>query len=100
MIDYDRRDDVLDVTYTGTRIRFRGRGYASEVTLRDIRAHGWKVHPICPFTVDYLDDHPEFADPRVWPVTSAALSPSSSPDPEIDQPAEVAAEPRPGSASG
>jgi predicted GNAT family acetyltransferase len=68
VIDYDRRGDVLDITYTGTRIRFRGRGHASEVTrqaLEDIRAQGWKVHPICPFTVDYLDAHPEFADLRV-----------------------------------
>ena len=33
--------------------------------LEDIRAQGWQVHPICPFTVDYLDTHPEYADLRV-----------------------------------
>ena len=31
----------------------------------DIRANGWRVHPICPYTVSFLDSHPEYADLRV-----------------------------------
>ena len=61
-------DDVLDITHTRTRMRWRGRGLAGKVTtaaLEDIRANGWRVHPICPFTVSFLDSHPEYADIRV-----------------------------------
>jgi predicted GNAT family acetyltransferase len=68
VITYVRRGDVLDVTHTRTRIRWRGRGLAGKVTtaaLEDIRANGWRVHPICPYTVSFLDSHPEYADIRV-----------------------------------
>ena len=68
VINYGRRDDVLDITHTRTRIRWRGRGLAGKVTiaaLEDIRANGWRVHPICPYTVSFLDSHPEYADIRV-----------------------------------
>ena len=68
VIDFVREGDVLEVTHTGTRIRFRGRGFASQVTqqaLEDVRAQGWQVQPVCPFTVSYLDAHPEYADLRV-----------------------------------
>ena len=43
-------------------------GLASKVTtaaLQDIRDNGWRVHPICPFTVSFLDNQPEYADLRV-----------------------------------
>ena len=49
-------------------MRWRGQGLAGKVTtaaLEDIRANGWRVHPICPFTVSFLDSHPEYADLRV-----------------------------------
>ena len=68
VINYGRRDDVLDITHTRTRVRWRGRGLAGKVTtaaLADIRANGWRVHPICPYTVSFLDSHPEYADVRV-----------------------------------
>ena len=68
VIIYVRRGDVLDITHTRTRIRWRGRGLAGRVTtaaLEDIRANGWRVHPICPYTVSFLDSHPEYADIRV-----------------------------------
>ena len=68
VINYVRRGDVLDVTHTRTRIRWRGRGLAGKVTiaaLEDIRANDWQVHPICPYTVSFLDSHPEYADVRV-----------------------------------
>ena len=68
VIDFDRQEDILEVTHTGTRIRFRGRGFAGQVTqqaLEDIRTQGWQVRPVCPFTVSYLDAHPEYAELRV-----------------------------------
>ena len=68
VIDFVRDENVLEITHTGTRIRFRGRGFAGEVTrqaLEDLRAQDWQVKPRCPFTVDYLNSHPEYADLRV-----------------------------------
>ena len=68
VVVYVRRGDVLDITHTRTRIRWRGRGLAGKATtaaLEDIRANGWRVHPICPYTVSFLDSHPEYADLRV-----------------------------------
>ena len=68
VINFVRRDDVLDITHTRTRIRWRGRGLAGKVTttaLEDMRVQGWQVHPICPYTVSFLDQHPEYADVRV-----------------------------------
>jgi uncharacterized protein len=67
VIHFDRTDDVVDITYTGTKRRHRGHGFASSITkqaLDDIRAEGWKVRPTCSFTATYLDEHPEYADLR------------------------------------
>ncbi len=65
--NFVRSGDVVDITHTRTRQRFRGRGFAGKVTeaaLADIRAQGLKVRATCPFTVDYLHSHPEYADLR------------------------------------
>jgi predicted GNAT family acetyltransferase len=67
VIDFRRRGDVLTVTHTGTEPPWRGHGLASETTrqaLEDVRAKGLRVHPVCPFTVDYFDQHPEVQDLR------------------------------------
>lgn len=67
VIDFRRRGDVLVVTHTGTEPAFRGRGLAGAATalaLEDVRARGLRVEPLCPFTVDYFDAHPEVADLR------------------------------------
>jgi len=67
VIDFFRDGDVLVVTHTGTRIGFRGRGFASQITsqaLDDVRAEGWQVRPRCSFTIDFLDEHPEYAGLR------------------------------------
>jgi predicted GNAT family acetyltransferase len=67
VIDFNRIGDVVDISYTGTKRRHRGQGFAGSVTrhaLNDIRAEGWKVRPSCSFTASYLDDHPEYADLR------------------------------------
>ena len=68
VMDYHRHGDVLTIIHTGTVPASRGRGMAGELTeqaMADIRARGWRVHPVCPFTVEYLDDHPEYDDLRV-----------------------------------
>jgi predicted GNAT family acetyltransferase len=68
VMDYYRHGDVLTITHTGTQPASRGRGLAGELTekaLADVRAQGWRVHPVCPFTVEYLDAHPEHDDLRV-----------------------------------
>jgi predicted GNAT family acetyltransferase len=68
VVNYARRGNILDINHTRTRIRWRGRGLAGKLTtaaLADIRAQGWQVHPICPFTVSFLDQHPEYAELRV-----------------------------------
>jgi predicted GNAT family acetyltransferase len=68
VMEYQRRGEVLIITHTGTRPASRGRGRAAELTqqaLADVRAQGWRVHPVCPFTVEYLDAHPEYDDLRV-----------------------------------
>jgi uncharacterized protein len=67
VIDFNRAGDVVDITYTGTKRRHRGQGFAAAVTkhaLDDIRAKGWKVQPSCWYTAKYLDDHPEYAELR------------------------------------
>ena len=67
VIDFRRQGDVLVVTHTGTEPRWRGRGLAGETTrlaLEDVRAAGLRVTPVCPFTADYLDQHPDVADLR------------------------------------
>jgi uncharacterized protein len=67
VINYVRRSDVLDITHTRTRMRWRGRGLAGKVTtaaLEDVRSQGWRVHPICAFTHSFLDAHPEYRDIR------------------------------------
>ena len=68
VIGFNRIGDVVDITYTGTKRRHRGKGFAGSVTrhaLDDIRAEGWKVRPSCGYTASYLDDHPEYADLRI-----------------------------------
>lgn len=68
VLDFVRDGDVLTLTHTGTDPAHRGQGLASAVTeaaLRDVRRRGERVRPSCPFAVDFLDEHPEFADLRV-----------------------------------
>jgi predicted GNAT family acetyltransferase len=65
VVDFRRHGNVLAVTHTGTEPHWRGHGLASETTrqaLEDVRRDGLRVQPICPFTVDYFDQHPEVQD--------------------------------------
>jgi predicted GNAT family acetyltransferase len=65
VVDFRRHGNVLAVTHTGTEPHWRGHGLASETTrqaLEDVRRDGLRVQPICPFTVDYFEQHPEVQD--------------------------------------
>ena len=68
VLAFVKHGDVLDLTHTATEPAFRERGLASALTeaaLADVRRRGERVRPSCPFAVEFLDDHPEYADLRV-----------------------------------
>jgi predicted GNAT family acetyltransferase len=63
--DYRLAGDRVVITHTETPPSLRGRGIASELVkgaLELIRADGFKVVAGCSFVVDYLEQHPEYAD--------------------------------------
>ncbi|WP_398468621.1 GNAT family N-acetyltransferase [Tardiphaga sp.] len=63
--NYRTAGDRVIITHTETPPALRGRGIASELVkgaLGLIRADGRKVVAGCSFVVDYLDQHPEYAD--------------------------------------
>ena len=62
---YRLAGDRVIITHTETPPALRGRGIASELVkgaLGLIRADGNKVVAGCSFVVDYLGQHPEYAD--------------------------------------
>jgi predicted GNAT family acetyltransferase len=63
--NYRLAGDRVIITHTETPPALRGRGIASELVkgaLALIRADGHKVVAGCSFVVDYLEQHPEYAD--------------------------------------
>ena len=63
--NYRETPQAVIITHTETPRALRGRGIASELVkgaLELIRADGHKVVAGCSFVVDYLQQHPEFAD--------------------------------------
>ncbi|UFS78137.1 N-acetyltransferase [Tardiphaga sp. 37S4] len=63
--NYRRAGDRVIITHTETPPALRGRGIASELVkgaLGLIRADGLKVVAGCSFVVDYLHQHPDYAD--------------------------------------
>lgn len=63
--NYRQTGDRVIITHTETPPALRGRGIASELVkgaLGLIRADGNKVVAGCSFVVDYLDQHPDYAD--------------------------------------
>jgi uncharacterized protein len=63
--NYRRAGDRVIITHTETPPALRGRGIASELVkgaLALIRADGLKVVAGCSFVVDYLRQHPHYAD--------------------------------------
>jgi hypothetical protein len=68
VIDFRLQGTTVVVTHTGTEPQWRGHGIAGRLTrfaLDDIRDRGQHVSPVCPYTADYLDRHPDDQDLRV-----------------------------------
>lgn len=62
---YRLSDGVMTFTHTEVPAALRGRGIGSAMmraVLTDARAQGLKVIAACPFAVDYIARHREFAD--------------------------------------
>lgn len=62
---YYQRGDVVVLPHTETEPAFGGRGYAGRLVryvLDDIRSHGRRVDPACPFVAHYIQRNPEYAD--------------------------------------
>jgi uncharacterized protein len=72
-IEYQTQPGVIVLIHTEIGPEFQGRGLATRVVadaLRDIRARGLKLVPVCSFVRDYLRNHPEQWDlvlPRAAP---------------------------------
>lgn len=65
VVDYERQDNVIYFTHTGTPVAYRGQGVAGEVTrvaLEYAKAEGLQVVPRCSFTVAYLRRHPQYQE--------------------------------------
>ena len=65
LVDYVLRGDTMIVIHTGTEHRWRGRGYAAQVTqaaLDDARTRGLQVVARCPFIAAYIRRHREYRD--------------------------------------
>lgn len=65
LVDYVLRGQTMIIIHTGTEHRFRGHGFAGQVTqtaLDDARVRGLQVVPRCPFTADFIAQHPDYTD--------------------------------------
>ena len=65
LVDYEKRNNILDITHTEVPKELEGRGIAGAITqfvLEYIKSNGLKIHPICPYTVAYLKRHSEYQD--------------------------------------
>ena len=60
---YDDQNGVLYITHTLVPKELGGRGIAGALTkdaFEDIEKRGLKIKPICSYTVNYLEKHPEY----------------------------------------
>ncbi len=65
LLDYRLNDGVLALTHTEVPVDLGGRGIAADLTkfaLDTARQHGWRINPVCSYTVAYLRRHPEYQD--------------------------------------
>ena len=67
VIRYTRDDDggVITLVHTEDEPQFEGHGVGSTLiqgALDDIRAHGRRVRPVCPFVLAFLERHAEYED--------------------------------------
>jgi predicted GNAT family acetyltransferase len=65
LVDYVLRGQTMIIIHTGTEHRWRGQGFAAQVTqaaLDDARVRGLNVVARCPFTADFISQHPTYSD--------------------------------------
>ena len=64
-IRYRREPGAIALVHTEVEPSHEGSGLATrlvEEALRDLRARGMRVVPICPFVTAFIRRHPEYAD--------------------------------------
>jgi uncharacterized protein len=64
-IRYRRYPDRIVLVHTEVSPALEGEGLGSRLVagaLNDIRAHGLRVVPVCPFVRAYIGGHPEYDD--------------------------------------
>jgi uncharacterized protein len=64
-IRYRRSPDRIALVHTEVSPSLEGQGLGSRLVagaLDDIRAHGLRAVPICPFVSSYIGQHPEYGD--------------------------------------
>ena len=62
---YQRRGEQVVFTHTEVDPDAEGGGVGSTLVrgaLDDVRAHGRRVVPLCPFVRGYIERHPDYAD--------------------------------------
>jgi uncharacterized protein len=62
---YKLRPDAVVFTHTEVDDAFEGKGVGSALAraaLEDVREHGGRIVPLCPFIAGYIRRHPEFHD--------------------------------------
>jgi predicted GNAT family acetyltransferase len=58
--EYRASDKIVTFVHTQVMSEFEGKGVASALVraaLDDVRAHGRKVRPVCPFVKGYVEKH-------------------------------------------
>jgi predicted GNAT family acetyltransferase len=63
--DYRLRDDRQVFVHAEIDPEFRGRDLAATLVreaLDDARGNGYRVVPRCPYVVEFIAEHPEYAD--------------------------------------
>lgn len=61
-LDYELDGEVMAITHTIVPKELGGRGIAGELTeaaFAVAKENGWKVKPVCSYTVRYFTRHPE-----------------------------------------
>lgn len=64
-IDYLTDGEVYDITHTETDPTRQGQGIAGGMTrfaLDTVRSQGLTVHASCPYTANWIQGHPDYAD--------------------------------------
>ena len=67
-LEYRLRGDVLTITHTEVPEAIGGRGIAGKLVqaaVEYVRDAGLKVAPVCSYSSEWMDRHPEYASLRV-----------------------------------